>query len=455
VNSTHHELIVIGAGAGGLNAARRAAQSGREVLLVERARPGGECTWAGCIPSKALIRIAETYHSARRFGVSAVDGQDVMRRVRELTLTAHRAETVEMLEAEGITYLHGAAVFLDPRRIVVDGRVLTADHVILSTGSRPARPPIEGLDAVEVLTNANVFELDTVPRSMIVLGAGAIGVELSQAFARLGTDITLVEMAPSILPREDPEQAAELASVLHDEGVEIRTRSRAVRADPRTDGVAITVDRDGAREILVAEHVLVALGRTPNLEGLGLAAAGVRIDKRGVPVNGYMQTNVPHIYAVGDIVGPYQFSHMAGAQARTAVDHLLGLQPVPMTDEHAWCTFTHPEFARTGLAEHDVRAVHGDDYVLFSARMSAADRAVVDERTIGSVKVLCTPDGLILGASILGARAGELLGELQILKTLGEPIHRVFDSLHPYPGYGEVLLALEPASPSEGALAPA
>jgi pyruvate/2-oxoglutarate dehydrogenase complex dihydrolipoamide dehydrogenase (E3) component len=200
---SHHPAVVISAGAGGLNAARHAVELGREVLLVERFRPGGECTWAGCIPSKALIEIAQGHHTARRFGAPPVDGAAVMDEVRRLTAAAHQAESVPTLEGEGISFLHGNARFVDPHTLDVDGTLISADHIIVATGCRAALPPIEGLDAVDILTNENVFQLTDLPSSLLVLGAGAIGAELSQAFARLGVDVTLVEMADSILPNEE------------------------------------------------------------------------------------------------------------------------------------------------------------------------------------------------------------------------------------------------------------
>jgi len=439
---THYELIVVGAGAGGLNASLEAAGLGKDVLVIEKFRPGGECTWSGCIPSKALIQIADAYHHAAQFGVGPVDGRAVMEKVRALTLTAHQAEAVEVLESAGISYLNGEARFVDAHTVEVEGQRLSADRFVVATGSQPAVPPIPGLLEVAPLTNQSVFTMDELPGSLIVLGAGAIGVELSQAFSRLGVKVSLVEMAERILPREEPELSGILAETLAFEGVDVRTSTTAISASRCESKTHLTVTHEGEEKTLSASRILVALGRKADTEDLGLDAAGVEVVRGTVRTNEHMQTSTSHIYAAGDIVGPYQFSHMGGRQGRVAVRHMFNQPGDTMTNEYAWCTFTHPELARTGMLEDEARARYGENVRVWESNYSDADRAVVDEHTTGKIIVITDAEDQILGASILGERACELLGEIQTLKQSRLPVTTIRELVHPYPGYGEALTAL-------------
>jgi pyruvate/2-oxoglutarate dehydrogenase complex dihydrolipoamide dehydrogenase (E3) component len=322
---------------------------GKQVLLVEKFKPGGECTWSGCIPSKALIQIAEEIHIAKKYGPVQIDSSEIMNEVRRLTKKAHQGEAVEVLVGEGIDYLNGTAKFDNENVINVDGRVIKADNMVICTGYSAFVPPIKGIDSINYLTNENVFKMPALPKDLVVVGAGAIGVELSQAFNRLGVNVKLVEKEDRILFREDADLSQRLESILITEGIDIYTGYTTEEVFEDESGISLTVGKNGHNEVLHAEKILFALGRKPNVHSLNLDDIGIKYTARGVETNEYMQTSIPHIYAVGDLVGPYMFSHMGAIQGKLAVSNALNEHKEKMTSEYAWCTFTHPELARTGL----------------------------------------------------------------------------------------------------------
>ncbi|KRG34800.1 hypothetical protein AK822_08145 [Psychrobacter sp. P11F6] len=437
-----YDLVVIGAGAGGLNAALTAMEYGKKVALVERNQPGGECTWSGCIPSKAMIQMAKEIKISKKYGSIEINSADVLSKVRALIQKAHQAEAVPVLEAAGIEYFYGEAVFLDKDTVQVGTNTLQAENIMIATGSSPVVPDIFGINTVNYLTNENIFLLPNLPSSIIVLGAGAIGVELSQAMQALGVEVKLVEMAPHILYREEVELSKLLQEVLEKDGVDILLNQRAIAVSEDATGIQLTLSSPEGEAIVCAEKILFALGRQPNLTTLNIADIGIKATSQGITVNDYCQTNVSNIYATGDVVGPYLFSHMAGYQARNVIHNLYGVgtQPIDLSGV-AWCTFSDPEFARCGLTEVEASTEH-NDIKTFTFDYEDLDRAVVDQKTIGKAKVICDNKGLILGASILGERACELLGELQLLKQNQIPLQKLQESIHPYPGYSELLFYL-------------
>jgi pyruvate/2-oxoglutarate dehydrogenase complex dihydrolipoamide dehydrogenase (E3) component len=369
---------------------------------------------------------------------------DIMRKVRELVEQAHQAKAVSSLQDVGIEYLQGTARFIDNSVLDVDGNFIRADRIVIATGSSPVVPEIPGLDTVSYLTNENIFQLENLPQSLIVLGAGAIGVELCQAMQRLGVKVKLVDSAKTILPREEPEFSEAVQKILWIEGVEIHTSSSAQHV--RQDGaeIVLTVQKNGEAEYIRGHALLLALGRRPNTHAMNLADVGIEFDAKGIKVNSYYETTTTGIYAVGDVVGPYLFSHTGGYQARELVRNLFSNNtPKPISKESvAWCTFVEPELAHSGLSEAEARILHGDHVRVFSAQYSDLDRAVVDQKTFGMAKVVCDKHGHILGASILGERACELLCELQVMKQHGIPLQSLQEAIHPYPGYSEILLGL-------------
>ncbi|MBS3669990.1 dihydrolipoyl dehydrogenase family protein [Vreelandella boliviensis] len=437
------DLAVIGAGAGGLNSALTAASSGLTVVLIERNKPGGECTWSGCIPSKALIQIAKDVKTAQKFSDFEIDTGKIMQDVKALVHKAHQAESVDVLTAAGVTYLHGSASFTSTKTLEVNGVEVHANNVIVATGSSPVVPTIQGLETIDYLTNEGIFELTELPKSLIILGAGAIGVELSQAMQRLGVQVSLVDMAPTILPREEPDLARLVSQTLIDEGVEVYTGCRAKSVAYIDSGVQLTVDQGTADVQISGEKILLALGRKPNTQGIKLEEVGVDVNYKGIIVDEFCETSIKHVFAVGDVASPFLFSHTAGHQARSVIRNLVGSERLPVElDSYAWCTFFEPELARCGLTEAEARLAHGDTVRVYSASYDDLDRAVVDQKTTGMAKVICDKTGKILGASILGERACELLCELQVLKQHDIPLQELQNTIHPYPGYSELLLGL-------------
>ncbi|SKC76879.1 dihydrolipoyl dehydrogenase family protein [Maledivibacter halophilus] len=438
-----YDIAIIGAGAGGLNAAFEALVLGKKVVLIEKNAPGGECTWSGCIPSKALINIADEIHTAKKYGAVNINGKEILNKVRTLIHEAHQAEAVEVLNQAGINYIKGYAKFKDSNTLDVDGKEIKADKIFICTGSSALVPPIKGLDWIDYLTNENIFLLDDLPKSMIVLGGGPIGVELAQAFNRLGVSVKIVEMAETILFREEKEMALEIQSILEKEGVEVFTSSKGIEVKEEIEGVNLIVDKDGKTNEIKAEKILLALGRKPNLKGFNLEKIGVRYNNKAIEVNECFETNIPNIYAVGDVVGPYLFSHMGAVQAKQAVRNAFTkTKEIVDYSNTSWCTFTHPEFARTGMKEEEARAKFGDNIQVFTHKYRDIDRAVVDQKSQGMAKIICDKEGYILGASILGERACEMLGELQIVKSFKIPFYRLHEAIHPYPSYSELLLTM-------------
>lgn len=435
------DLIVIGAGAAGLTAVHTALGLGRRVLLVERARPGGECTWTGCIPSKALIALAHELHIARRHAQVTVDSAEVMGRVRAVRERIYAGETPEVLERAGATFITGNARLVDRSTVEVNGERFSGKRLLLATGSSPRIPPIDGLDAVDVLTNETFFEQPELPRSMTILGGGPVGIELAQALVRLDVAVTVVEMEPEILPHEEPAFAAAIRDQLAGEGVRFELGTRAQRVRRTTTGIALDGDRGGAVVTVEAERLLVALGRQPNVDGLGLDAVGVRTTEQGIGVNAALQTSVRGIYACGDVVGPYQFSHMANYQAKLATLNAI----VPLLRRRAsyrhvpWVLFTEPELARTGMTEAEARAAHGDTIRVYDYDFAQLDRARIMPGESGRIKLIVGRRGRVLGAHILGARAGEMIAEVQVIKSLGIPFGRLQRVIHPYPTYSDAL----------------
>lgn len=435
-----YDLIVIGTGAAGLTAAFTALGFGKRVLVVEKDRPGGECTWSGCIPSKALINQAKAMHSARQFAEVSVDGAAVLTRVRDVSERVYLDETPEVLEQAGADYLKGRARFIDAHHIEVDGQRINGRKFILATGSRPLLPPIEGLDSVDYLTNESLFQLQDLPQSLLVLGGGVISMELAQAMNRLGVTVTIVEMAPEVLPREEPEFAAALRERLQAEGVHFEVGTKAVKVTGSEGGTILVAERNGQTLELSAERLLVALGRKANVDNLGLETAGVKVDP-GLVLNKQLRTTAKNIYACGDVAGPYLLSHMANYQGKiAAMNAILPLRRSVNYDHVSWAIFTDPEFARAGLTEAEAREQYGKRIRVYHYDMAAKlDRAKTKAGDGGRIKLITNSKGKVLGAHILAERAGELIAEVQVMKTLGLNFAKLQGVIHPYPSYADSL----------------
>ncbi|MBF9015076.1 MULTISPECIES: NAD(P)/FAD-dependent oxidoreductase [unclassified Oceanispirochaeta] len=435
-----YDVVVIGAGSGGITSAVTAAGFGKKVLLIDKNKPGGECTWSGCIPSKALIHEAKKVFTVRNeVKEYSYDSKTALDHVHAVRDKIYSHETPEALSRSGIEYLQGEASFKDSRTVLVGDREIKGKKYIISTGSSPFVPPIDGLDSVSYLTNENIFELERLPESLIILGGGAIGIEMAQAVSRLGTEVQIVEMMPVLIFREEMEFSLAIQKCLAEEGVKLHLGAKATQVTRSEDQIALRYEKDGTEQTIKADSLLVAIGRKPNMDGLELDKAGIRYNKKGIEVNSRLQTSQTKIYAIGDVAGPYQFSHMANAQGILATQNaILPFKRKINYDHVAWVTFTEPEIARAGMTEAEARESHGDSIRIYDYDFNQLDRAMTGGQTIEKMKVILNRKGKILGISILADRAGELIGEAQLLKTRGINFAKMGSVIHPYPTYSEV-----------------
>ncbi|GMR17857.1 MAG: FAD-dependent oxidoreductase [Gammaproteobacteria bacterium] len=439
---SNRDLVIIGGGAGGLTVASVAAQLGLKVTLIEKEdKLGGDCLHYGCVPSKTLIRSAKVASLMRRgeeYGLpsfeSKVDLGKVNDHVRSVIEHIQHHDDPERFRGYGCEVIFGATEFIDPHTVQVNDQKIDARRFVIATGSRPFIPPIEGLQETGYLTNLDVFSLRTLPPRLVVLGGGPIGLEMAQAFHRLGSRVTVVERLPHLLPQEDPEIADALQDTLTAEGIVIHTSTSAERVSRKGDSRIVSCSGDMQLE---AEQVLVAVGRKPNVENLGLQAAGVNFTDKGITVDRRMRSSQRHIYACGDVCGPYPFTHMAEYQAGIVISNAIFRFP-KKTDYRVvpWVTYTDPELARVGWTEQQARE-HGITPTVLRFEFKDIDRALTEVETHGLTK-LVTHKGKILGASILGPHAGELIHELVLAMQTGTKIGDISATIHAYPTLAQV-----------------
>jgi pyruvate/2-oxoglutarate dehydrogenase complex dihydrolipoamide dehydrogenase (E3) component len=444
-----YNVVVIGAGTAGLVTAAATAGLGGRVALVERNRMGGDCLNTGCVPSKALISSARLVQQIRRaadWGLDPMEPQfdfaRVFERMRERRTKIAPHDSQERFESLGVDVFRGHARFLSPREVEVDGRRLSAKNFVIATGSRPAIPPVPGLSQALFFTNETVFdELREKPDRLVVLGGGPVGCELGQVFARLGVRVTIVQRRPQILEKEDADAAALVRRVLEQEGVTILTgaEARRVSRDGRASRVEVEIG-GSERRTVETDAILVAAGRVPNTDDLGLDAAGVAQGQNGVVVNRYLQSSQPHVYAAGDVVGGYRFTHVADAHARVITRNILFPWWKADWDDSVvpWCTYTSPEVARVGSNETEARK-RGVAFDVWREPLEEVDRAVVESEETGFAKVL-TPKGgdRVLGATIVSERAGDLVHELVLAMKAGVGLKEISSTIHAYPTFAEV-----------------
>lgn len=420
-----YDCIVIGGGAGGLFAASVANALGAKTAIVEKVRLGGDCTWFGCMPSKALLKsaqIASYFKRSHEYGFierGLPDSGNVMRHVRQVVAEIATHHEPEAFENRGIKIIIGAPKFISNNEIEVNGENLSAKKFILCTGSHPVVLPIEGLDKIEYLTNENIFDLEVLPKSLIVLGGGPIGVELSQALCRLGVKVSIVEMMDRVLFREDKELSEFLEKKLVSEGINLLTGKKAVKFEEVDGEVIATLEGKDNKEEVRAQKVLVAIGRAPNLQGLDLEKANIKYNKKGIVLDKYLKTTNPNVFACGDIASPYQFSHVAAYQAGIAVRNALFRKVAWSSvnyDNVCWSTFTDPELAHLGLTESQAREKYSHIKV-YTNTYTSSDRAVTDMEKQGMVKIIVDKKERILGAHIVGAQASEIIQGLLIAKS--------------------------------------
>jgi pyruvate/2-oxoglutarate dehydrogenase complex dihydrolipoamide dehydrogenase (E3) component/uncharacterized membrane protein YdjX (TVP38/TMEM64 family) len=441
-------LVVIGAGSAGLVAAYIASAVRAKVTLVERHRMGGDCLNTGCVPSKALIRSARFLADARRardlgFRDTAVqfDFAEVMERVQRVVRAVEPHDSVERYTRLGVECLLGEAKITSPWTVEVDGRTLTTRSIIIAAGATPLVPPLPGLERSGYLTSENLWELRTLPPRLVVLGGGPIGCELAQCFARFGSRVTQVEMAPRLLPREDPEFSQRVLERFRREGVDVRVGHTAREFLMEDGHKRLVCEHEGRPVVIEFDQVLVALGRVPTTSGYGLEALGIPRTKSGsLEVNDYLQTLYPNIYACGDVAGPYQFTHTASHQAwYAAVNALFGVFKKYRADYSVipWATFTDPEVARVGLNEQEARE-RDIPHEVTTYDLSELDRAIADGDADGLVKVLTVPGkDRILGCTICGPSAGDLIIEYIAAMRHGIGLNKVLRTIHIYPTLAE------------------
>ena len=441
-------LIVIGAGSAGLVSAYIAAAVKAKVILVEKGAMGGDCLNTGCVPSKALIRAARFLHGlkeAERLGITKAtaefDFATIMERVQRVVGEVAPHDSVERYQRLGVEVIRGEARLLSPRSVEVDGRLLTARSIIVATGARPFVPPIKGIDEVGILTSDNLWSLRELPPRLLVLGGGPIGCELAQCFARFGSEVTIVEMLPRILAREDEEISDLVAEQFRREGINLRTGHEALRFLER-GGEQRLLCRTGSGSIEIPfDRVLVAVGRAADVEGFGLEELGVPVSRRGtIEVDRFLRAGIPGLYACGDVAGPFQFTHAASHQAwHATVNALFGGFRKFRVDYSVMprVTFTDPEVAAVGLNEQEA-GERGIDFEITRYDLSDLDRAIADGAARGAVKVLTRPGkDRILGAAIAGEHAGEMITEFSLAMRHGLGLNGLLRTIHPYPTWME------------------
>ena len=488
-----YDLTIIGGGSAGLVLAVAGAKLGKKTALVEKHRLGGDCLWTGCVPSKAILKSAKIAHyiqEAEKYGVLTKDAQvDFAHVIAYVRSTQHTIEqehdNPERFREMGVDVIFGEGHFESPRTFVVEDTennqtlTLKSKKFVVTTGSRPNAPHIPGIDSVDYLDSENVWELDELPERLLVVGAGPIGIELAQAFHRLGAKVTVVQRSGRILMKEDAEVSEKMLTYLREDGVEILLNTNPVQIDrikaPLSENTELNPDiavwesqnteasdeyrvqlkagDTGEKREITVDRILIAAGRKPNIEGLELEKIGVRIGKRGVEVNNKLQTTVKNIYAAGDVVGHYLFTHVAAFQATQIVRNIffpgssaINYSVVP------WTTFCDPEVARCGLTEAEAREKHGAVDV-FRVDLHDVDRAVAEGETKGFIKVVATRwKGKILGVHLVGPSAGEVIHEFVLAMSAGIPLRKLAGIIHVYPTFSSIVWRVAGKWLAEGTL---
>lgn len=442
-------LTAIGGGSAGLVTTYIGSALRAKTLLIEKNKMGGDCLNTGCVPSKALIRTASVISQIKRhkeFGIKEANCNftfsDIMERVQRVIQKIEPHDSVERYESLGVTCIHGDAKLLSPHEIKVNGKTYSSKNIVIATGAKPLLPPIPGLDKIDYLHTDNLWKLRELPKRLVVLGGGPIGSELGQCFARFGSRVIQVEMAPQILIREDDEIIQHVETSFKKDGLDIRVNTKALRVESNAGTHQLVVEKNGIESVIEFDSILVAVGRKARTEGFGLESVGVKLTERGlIQVDAFGRTTVPNIYACGDVASIYQFTHAAAHGAwYCAVNSLFSpLKKFPMDwSIIPWCTYTDPEVARVGLNEKDAKA-QKIDYEVTVYPLDDLDRAITDEEDRGVVKVLTVPGkDKILGVTICGHHAGNLLPGFVYAMKYGLGLNKILGTIHVYPSMGEM-----------------
>ncbi|CAN5789280.1 mercuric reductase [soil metagenome] len=442
-----YNVVVLGAGTAGLVSAVGAAGLGAKVAIVERRLMGGDCLNFGCVPSKGLLRAARAVEEARNAGAFGVrietpfiaDFSAAMERMRRLRAKISHNDSAHRLAELGVDVFIGEARFVATDAIEVDGQRLAFSRAVIATGTRPAVLPVPGLAEVGFLTNETVFSLTKLPPRLIVIGAGPVGCEMAQAFRRFGSEVTLVSHGPRLLRGEDADAAAVLSRRFQREGIRTVLGARILRIERRSEGKVVIYENQSSGGEVAGDEILVAVGREPNLEGLGLEAAGVEFDPRGVKVDDRLRTTNRRVYAAGDICSSYKFTHVADAMARVALQNALFFGRKKASElVIPWCTYTDPEVAHVGLYEEEAQE-RGFDVTTLTVPIEEIDRAILDGDDEGFARIHAEKkSGRVLGATLVASHAGEMIGEMSLAITAGLSLATVGKTIHPYPTQVEV-----------------
>lgn len=445
-NKPDYDIAVIGGGAAGLVVAAGAAALGAKAVIVEKNALGGDCLYYGCVPSKTLIhsaKVAQTLRDAARFGIAGqtpdIHIADVMQRVQAVIKQIEPNDSPERFTALGVKVIFGSGHFTDEATFLVNGEALQAKKFVIATGTRPAIPPISGIDQVPFLTNESIFSAQEKIPHLLILGGGPIGCEMAQSFRRLGSQVTLFDMAPRLLPREDQDMGAVVAAQFEQEGMQLHFGVQVLKIERQNGGVQVVLKHDQHGEIrLSGSHLLVAAGRKPNLENLGLENAGVALEKGRLVLDARLRTTSQNIYACGDVAGPYLFTHMAEHQAGVVLKNALFHWPSKVQNSAIpWCTFTDPELARVGLSEEEAQQ-QGIVHRVYRFPFVEIDRAVAEGETVGMAKIITSLRGKLLGACIAGPQAGELIAEYALAIRKGMKASDLSNTIHVYPTLAQI-----------------
>ncbi len=442
---THYDLIVIGTGAGGGVASHLAASSGKSVAVIEDTKIGGECPNFGCVPTKALLQAAEAYKTAQTsdtFGIHLKASYDYAAVKEWKDLAVYRTGTSEgddLYEHEGITVLYGHGHFLDPWTLAVGDKRFTARQFLIATGTKSVIPPIPGLADAGYITYRQAIDLTAPPKSLFVIGGGAIGCEFAELFSSFGAKVYIADVTPRLIVGEDQDVGTLLAKVFTEKGIEIHLGSQVVRVEKTEHGKTVFFETNGQIKQVTVEEILVATGKAPNTD-LGLENAGVIYDKRGVTTDKYMRTSNKHIYAAGDVVGPYRFTHTASYQSRLAVHNMYHRKRKVAAQYHAIprCVFVEPEIACVGMSEQQLKD-KGVLYKVGVVPISVIGRANTSDVDEGFVKVIVNEKDKLLGASIVSPRAGEMVHELTLAIQHGMSARKITETIHAFPTWSEAV----------------
>jgi mercury(II) reductase len=443
------DLVVVGTGAGGLTAAAEAKKRGISVALVEKDRPGGDCSYYGCVPTKTLIHSAKVLHTIRRaheYGLPKIDVEpdfaEVMKHKDQVVDEITAKGSFEPWRKAGFVVFQGEGKFTSPHEVAVNGTTVRGDKLVVAVGTEPAIPLIAGLSEVGYITNVEAVALKTLPKRLAVLGAGPMGMEFAQILERFGSQVTVVEMVDEVLPHEDPEVAARLRGYLEEEGITIHTSAMVKRVEREGDSKILIVDGKEGEFRVEADEILVASGRRPQTTNLGLEKAGVETEERGwVLIDETLRTTADNIWAAGDVTGKFLFTHIADYHGRIVAHNLFAENGTALKTDHRivpWATFTDPELARVGMTEEEARA-KGIEVRTAKMDISDVERSQMMLEQKGMIKVVADSDKRILGATILGAHADDLIHEFAIAIKAGMRTNDILEMIHAYPTLSEAV----------------